>query len=336
MHEVKGVLHIHSSLSDGAATIKYIAESSKASGIDFAIVTDHDKFEENKARSGWYDGVLLLAGQEISPVRNHYLALAIKKHIDRRGKRPQHFINDVKEQGGLGFIPHPLWRWRPGLFWMMPHPWTSWEVKDFTGFEVWSYMHDWTEDVNIFNLPLRYAAPCKAINGPRREMLALWDKMCLKRRVVGLGGLDAHAPRLFPYEKLFKTIRTHLLLKEPFSKKFEEDENRLYEAMREGRCFMANDSLADSTGFRFEFAMADKTYDIGEEVEITSKGLLRASSPVLAEVKILRDGKCITKSNCRSLEMYITLPGVYRAEAYLNGKGWVFTNPIYVRGGNGK
>ena len=63
--------------------------------------------------------------------------------------------------------------------------------------------------------------PLRTITAPQEETLKIWDKLNLKRKVTGIGGVDAHAHKynllgfmeveIFPYKVLFKSIRTHVL-----------------------------------------------------------------------------------------------------------------------------
>src|SRR3972149_5180270 len=113
--------------------------------------------------------------------------------------------------------------------------------------------------------------PLKSIVAPQPETLKLWDELNLKRKVVGIGGVDAHAHKynllgfleveIFPYKVLFKSIRTHILLeteliRENSEESIQKSKDAIYGALVNGRCFFANNYHADSKGFRF-FAESD-------------------------------------------------------------------------------
>ena len=103
-----GAIHIHSLYSDGSSTIEEIAAEAKKAGLSWIIITDHNNLKGLKRNEeGFYDGVTVLIGEEISPkTGNHYLALNIKEEISE--KMPaEEYINEVKKQGGTGFIAHP-------------------------------------------------------------------------------------------------------------------------------------------------------------------------------------------------------------------------------------
>jgi hypothetical protein len=72
--------------------------------------------------------------------------------------------------------------------------------------------------------------------------------------------------------------------------------------------------------------------------EITAKGgvTLQARTPQMAEIRLLKDGQMVHTWKNQTYCMHITTePGIYRVEAYRNylgrKRGWIYSNPIYVR-----
>jgi hypothetical protein len=70
---------------------------------------------------GWYTHpetgwkVLLLMGEEVhdvdrSPQANHYLCLGVDRELRGYAARPQALIDAVDQNGGVGFIAHPIER----------------------------------------------------------------------------------------------------------------------------------------------------------------------------------------------------------------------------------
>ena len=55
-------------------------------------------------------------------------------------------------------------------------------------------------------------------------------------------------------------------------------------------------------------------------------------SPHECELRLLRNGAEMARTEGRTLKGTDERPGVYRVEARIEGKPWVFTNHIYVRG----
>ena len=88
MHDLSCVVHLHSTHSDGTGTVPEIARAAARAGADVVLLTDHDTMAARRlGEEGWYGDVLLLAGDEISPVgRDHYLAFGTDDHVRRRGR----------------------------------------------------------------------------------------------------------------------------------------------------------------------------------------------------------------------------------------------------------
>ena len=333
--DYKGAIHIHSRYSDGSGSLRGIIKAANKAGLDYCIITDHYTLRhKEEGAEGWHNGTLALVGQEISPPTNHYLAIGINKVVDADESNPQHYVDEVNNQGGLGFIVHPASKGKRSLG-LRERPWTAWEVKNFTGLELWSYMHDWIEPVNLLTLPYYVLKPQRAITGPDKGTLRKWDELNQERRVVAIGGVDVHARRViplgifkvFPYEQLFLTIRTHILTS-PFSFNLAEDRRLIYSALRQGHSYISYDYLAPADGFRFQTEDAI----MGDEVELSPHLTLTASSPQTAHLKLILNGRTVKEAEGTSLQLTVRAPGVYRLEAYLKGRPWVFTNPIYVRG----
>ena len=262
-YEYTGILHAHSNYSDGSGTVKRIIKAAQDTGLDYIIITDHNTLQAMEDGSeGWHDDLLLLVGEEITARDNgHYLALGISDVVDPEDcpEDVRHYIIEaVERQGGFGFAPHPHGLHNSSFNLHLPL-WEAWDDPNYTGLEIWSYMRDWAVGLTRFNVFRRYLSPDKVIHGPSPDLLQKWDQLCQKRRIVGIGGADAHARRAFPfnfikflsYERTFRGIRTHLLTSSPLSHDLDESRELLYSALRCGHCFFAHDALADSTGFSF-------------------------------------------------------------------------------------
>ena len=132
----------------------------------------------------------------------------------------QHYLPKLRRQNADVYVAHPEGRVK-STFGINLRQWHIWESEHFDGLEIWSYMHDWVDNLTPLTLPYYYLRPDRAIDGPHEGVLGLWDRLNLHRRVAGLGALDAHAVKLlggvftaFPYEFLFRTILTHVLVDE--------------------------------------------------------------------------------------------------------------------------
>jgi hypothetical protein len=347
MFEYIGVIHVHSVFSDGSGTVKEIVQAARDSEVDFVVLTDHNTLRAlDEGYEKWYGKTLLLVGSEINDRqnKNHYLALGIDK-LPSRSLTAVEYVKEIKEAGGIGFIAHPHEK-RNSMKEHPPFPWTAWESEDFTGIEIWNHMSEWMEGLTEENKYTRFLHPLRSIVAPPKETLAAWDKLSLKRRVVGIGGVDAHAHKVnllgffevevFPYKVLFKSIRTHLLLQEKIENSnnpqvFKRTKKMFLEALAEGRCFVSNYYHGDAKGFRF-FAEADgKHYQMGDSVPHVSSVRLRVVLPTeLAEIRLIHNGKMIAGVEGGSANFPVNSEGAYRIEVYLDGKAWIYSNHIRI------
>jgi len=77
-YHFSGVIHLHTKFSNDSELmpldfIKY----AKRFNIDFLIINDHNTIEAKKYE-GYYDNILLIVGEEITPKNgNHLLAIGI-------------------------------------------------------------------------------------------------------------------------------------------------------------------------------------------------------------------------------------------------------------------
>jgi predicted metal-dependent phosphoesterase TrpH len=108
----KADLHMHSTYSDGLATINQILYRVQyRTNLDVIAITDHNVIDGSlRARDLWSKGNYrfdIIVGEEISTKEGHMLALFIEKRI-QPGLSIERSIDLVHEQGGLAIIAHPL------------------------------------------------------------------------------------------------------------------------------------------------------------------------------------------------------------------------------------
>ncbi|WP_201364159.1 PHP-associated domain-containing protein [Dictyobacter formicarum] len=110
----KADLHMHSTYSDGCATIEEILEHvQNNTNLDVIAITDHDVIEGSlRARDLWSKGSYrfdFVVGEEVTTTQGHLLALFIEKRIPD-GLSMERSIDLIHEQGGLAVVAHPLHR----------------------------------------------------------------------------------------------------------------------------------------------------------------------------------------------------------------------------------
>jgi hypothetical protein len=323
--EAVGVIHIHSTYSDGSLPIEEIAKIANRQGLDFLIFTDHDTLQGRRdGKEGWYGKTLALVDEEISTNGGHYLALGVGQEVPRL-QSPQGTIEAVSAQGGLGFVAHPFWPRRP---------WKDPSARGMRGLEIYSGVADVTEENLLWMGFWTIFAGSEFtilewLDRPA-ESLALWDRWLAEGEpVVGIGSPDAHGLRRFglrlgPYAAMFRLVRNHLWVREV-------SKEGVYEALASGRLFVAHDLVADAAGFQF-LAVREQSVAavLGQRVKHAPGLKLYAYLPSPGKISLMKDGARAATAEGQHLWFEVEGPGVYRVEAAKSGKPWIYSNPIYV------
>jgi hypothetical protein len=345
LHEYVGVIHIHSTYSDGSRSIPDIAAIAAEVDLDYLLMTDHNTLQPQRdGLEGWYDGVLVGIGYEINDANdlNHYLAFRLEKEVADTTD-PAVYVEQVKQLGGFGFIAHPDEK-RSAMKKYPPYPWTLWESDSFNGIEIWNQMSEWLEGLTNINKYWRVFNPRKSIISPMEETLQNWDEVNKKKKVVGIGGVDAHGHIyklmgflniiIFRYKVLFKTIRTHILTDKALMghEDYREDLNILYENLLNCRCFISNYYCGDARGFRFYAENKSRIVHLGGEIEFDKRTHLHVNLPRTAITHLIKNGEKITSKKGRDLVFEIDNPGIYRVEVYYLNRPWIFSNHIRIMG----
>ncbi|HVU90326.1 MAG TPA: PHP domain-containing protein [Pirellulales bacterium] len=133
---------------------------------------------------------------------------------------------------------------------------------------------------------------------------------------------------LDPYERSFRHVSTHLLMKQL-------THDSVWDALKGGRAYVAFDWMGDPTGFVFQADRDNETWTIGGEVPGPNDLRLRAAAPLAGKLKLIRNGEVVAEQDGSTLEHAVSEAGVYRVEVWLNLAGeprpWILTSPIYVR-----
>jgi hypothetical protein len=353
MQELVINLHMHTPYSDGHGSHAEIVRAAMQAGLDAIIVTDHNVFvngPEDYYRNG-DQRVLLLVGEEVhdqgrQPQKNHLLVFGADRELSQLAHDPQRLLDGVKQAGGLSFLAHPVDPSAP----VMDQPdisWVDWQVQGFTGIEIWNGMSEFKSLLKNWLRAFYYAFnPKKVAHAPFPEALRRWDQLASEgRRIVGIGGSDAHAIpihlgpihiKLFPYEFHFRSINTHLFVPTPLTGDVKNDRSLILDALANGRAFVGYDLPASTRGFRFTAQGKDASAWMGEEISSRSGVTLQVRLPLPVECRLIKDGKVIKTWQKRETCTHITTErGAYRVEAYIeyqgHSRGWIFSNPIYVR-----
>lgn len=171
---LKGELHIHSRHSKESSNnpIAKILAFSRAVGIDYICITDHDNHVDGDvAQNTWTDpefrsdSILLLYGAEWTTTRGHGNVFSAMPYDHQR-------LYDVRDQRDIvvGAVKKEL-----GIHLSANHP----SGKDHFG-----YSYDMIESIEVWN---------SAIWSKNANAIMIWDDMLSSgRKLTGRGGSDAH------------------------------------------------------------------------------------------------------------------------------------------------
>ena len=349
--DYQGVIHVHSSLG-GHSTGNFaeLIAAAKANQLDFVIMTEHPQANFDTAAmtlNGIHAGVLFLNGNEVATANGDRLLL-IPGSADAASaatKTTLEIIGTQKATGGLAFAAYPADS-------------QSWQTTSVDGVEVYNLFTN-TREINpvviFFDGLWSYGAYPELMfaNFFARpaENLKRWDDAISagNRKLVAIAGNDAHSNiglsvddaagkqwlglKLDPYERSFRTVRMHLLIKKDQGLSRES----LLEAIALGHCYLSFDLFGDAKGFLFAVNGTQQKI-LGDDIELADGLSLKASAPLNSRFTLFRDGVVIDQKSGPTADFPITSPGVYRVEAYLDslpapvkGQPWIISNPIYVR-----
>jgi len=336
-HFSKGATHIHTTHSDGTGSIRQIAKDAAKAGLDWIIITDHNNmfgFQEE----GWYDGVAVIVGEEISPHHgDHYLAFDITQSISCDSS-PSEFIGEVNKQGGFGFIAHPdeNQNRKNGY---RPLRWSDWDIDGFNGLEIWNYTADWVDQYDPARALYYFLFRDRVIKGPTQNVLSWWDNLNSQNEhvVPAIGSLDAHAlkrsfVKIFPYQDMFKTITNFVYHDEKLSSDFDEAKKQVHNSLKNGNNLIINRIWsAKSDEIIYYISNKQEKAFSGSIIALNPENKMSVKLPKTGNIKIIHDGKVVRDITACEFQMGDLKPGKYRMEVYYKNRPWIFSNPIIVK-----
>ena len=349
--DYQGVIHVHSSLGGhSTGTFAELIAAAKANQLDFLIMTEHPQAEFDTSAmtlSGVHAGILFLNGNEVASASGDRLLL-IPGSADAASmstQTTQEVIAKQKSAGGLAFATYPS----------ESQNWQSSSVDGVEVYNLFTNARQYNAFVAVFDSVWSYrgVADLMFANFFARPAANLnrWDQAMLggTRKLVAIAGNDAHSNiglsmndasgkqwlgvKLDPYERSFRIVRTHVLIKKDKGLTRES----LLEAISQGHCYVSFDLFGDGKGFTFA-TVGPKAGIMGDETVSISVLQLRAAAPLSSRFVLYRDGIALTEKSGTAVEFTVDAPGAYRVEAYLasmpsptKDQPWIISNPIYVR-----
>ena len=339
-YNYSGAIHMHTTESDGTKSLEEVAEIGQKCGLDFMLFSDHMTLELRKSgKEGFYGKTLVLIGYEHNDPddKNHFLIFESPK-VYPAEMSVKEYVSAAVSDKSINFLAHPD-EIRQTLREYPPYPWTDWSVEGFTGIELWNHMSEWMEKLTRYNKLLMTFSPRKSMVGPTARLLKKWDELNLKRKVVGIAGVDAHAfpvkagpftVEIFPYKVHFRALRSHVLLPHPLSEELEQAKWQIYDALRDCRVFFSNMRWGEADSFEFYGIQGSSRVVCGGSLESADNVRLQIKLPEKASIKLIHNGNTVLSADTDNLEYSVKEKGIYRVEAWKGSRGWIFSNHIRI------
>jgi hypothetical protein len=125
-------------------------------------------------------------------------------------------------------------------------------------------------------------------------------------------------------------LTNYLLLDTPLDPDPEIATHQVYAALASGRSYFINRLDGACPNLIFHAEQGATSSLPGATLSLQDGPVRLFVDTVLdAEVQVIHNGQVLTKS-IRQLRQTINAPGIYRLEAYRNGRPWLYSNPVYV------
>ena len=351
----RGVVHVHTTRSDGSGTVDEVAAAAARAGLQFVVVTDHGDGTRPPLAPAYRSGVLVIDGVEISTTQGHYLALGLGQAPYRLAGDAGGVVEDVRRLGGFGVVAHPDSP-KPAL------SWRDWQAP-VDGLEWFNLDSEWRDDSSVrlaralVYYPLRPVPSIALLTGDGASLLPRWAAMAAQRRVIGLAGVDAHARlgreggfdrpwvslRAPGYQTLFATAQVSVELDAALDGDPARDAEAVLRALRDGRTFSTIAARAAAGRLAIAADRGGRRARMGEFLSGTGPVVVtvEADAPPGAVIRIACDGRTITQTLASTTFSRALDPAEagHTCQAIVGWPGsspnqfvtWAVTNPIYLR-----
>lgn len=336
--ELSGSIHNHTEYSkDGRVPVKDLIQYAEKSDLDFFTINDHNTLEaKNDPALKKSSKVILIIGLEVNdPDDNHHLLVFNTDQIITETDA-QTYVDFYKDSHAITFAAHPNERRISQQF--RKYEWLDRSLNKFDGLEIWNYSSSWLGKVKpSLNGLICVFFPQLFIRKPLRKNLNFWDSLNLANlRKSAIGSVDAHDIvkkvcfcniHILPHRKLFKTIRTNVLLRD----NQEINDQNILNALKKGNSYIVNYSLGKP--WNFYAVISDQeghSATFGEEIHLSPTLRFYFNLPIESTVVLYFNGKKTDIKKDKKGFFKVNEPGFYRLEISRFRYGWIYTNPIYV------
>jgi hypothetical protein len=339
----KGVVHIHTSLSDGRGSTAEVVSAARRKGLDFIVITDHNRADAEalNALAAEPGGPVVIVGSEVSTEAGHVLAIGIRPPAFRFSGTLREVLDDIRHLGGCAFVAHPTSPRAETSFTRENEP-GSWGIEVVNGDSAAREAPPLALALAALRYPVNPSLSLGRTLGSFDPERALWDRLLSRRYAPAIGGADAHGRipltrttslPIPSYEALFGLVHTVVNLSEPLPGNKVVAQRRIVQALCAGESSIAIPTLADPMDFYFVARRADGSMASSGATVRFEPGLTilaGGSMPEEATVRLIESGRTLEEKS--KIDFAVARPGVYRVEARVKGRStpWILSNPISI------
>lgn len=307
---VAGILHVHTTRSDGRLPPAAVAAAAQRAGLQFVVFTDHGDGTRAPDPPTYYGSVLALDGVEVSTTQGHYIAIGLPATPFALGGEPADVVDDVRYFGGVGIVAHPDSS-RPSL------RWTRWDLP-IDGVELDNLDSAWRRrwDGSLRDRLLLGASLLSYWTRPAETVTRLadgeaartppWDSIARTRPLLMVAGADAHGgvvgdegrgawPWSIPvpnYDATFAALSVHVHPREAWTGHAAHDAAALTDGLRDRRAFVVYDGLATPASAELSVRSVDGLVHEGGHLVASARLHLafRHNGPPEAMTVVTRNG----------------------------------------------
>jgi len=337
---IPGAYHVHTTRSDGHGDKAAVAAAAARAGLKFVVLTDHGDGTRPPDPPEYLSGVLMIDAVEISTDDGHYVAIDMPRAPYPLGGAGEAVVEDVHRLGGFGIAAHPDSP-KAALRW-------SETAAPIDGIEWINADSEWRGETRLRLVRAGVAylfrpAPALATLLDRPVTLDRWNTLLRRRRVIALGGADAHGGpgqraedqgrTLFgtagipSYEASFRELSIRAIADRAPGGNAAEDAGAILSAIRRGHVFTLIDAVAAPAVLDFHAVPSGASVTLVARASLPHEGQLVLFGP---------DGEVARSAGELRREVPAAVAACYRAEVQLPGAPgqppvpWLVSNPIEV------
>lgn len=353
---IPGVVHVHTSRSDGRSSPETIAAIAAQAGLKFVILTDHGDATRQPDAPAYVSGVLVIDAVEISTDSGHLVALNLPQAPYPLAGEARDVLEDVHRLGGFAVAAHPD----------SPKPdlrWDDWEA-DLDGIELLNLdtawraraAGGWRDRVRLLQAASTYlfrpAPSIATLTTNERALQARWSALAHNRHLAIFSGADAHARldlrsgssdgrfslALPSYRAVFQTMSTRVRTAEPLTGDAGHDAEQIVKALTAGHAYTAFDALLTPPAFSFEASAGSLRVTEGESIAADGEVTLTVTTnaPLPFKALLFRNGDVVQEASASVSPTWRVPPepAVYRVEIHATDRSpeqlWLMSNAIAV------